>query len=95
MQIQIKNPEYVNVVKQECDECERLITKMIEFNYLMGRIEHSAVNNANVVYEDLATLNVTKEQARILRKMTNKRVKELVMNEVKQGLDIEFMFSVK
>ena len=95
MKIEIKNPEYIKVVEEECAECDRIISKMLEFACLKARINHNAVINANVVYENLATLNVTKEQARTLRKMTNKRVKELVMDDIKQGIDVEFMFSVK
>lgn len=94
MQIQIINPEYAKVIQKECIECDRLIAKMLEFNHLMERIEHNAVNNANVVYENVGTLNVTKSQAKALQKMTNKRVQQLREAEIKEIVDAENMFVI-
>lgn len=94
MQIEIKNPEYVKLIEEECAECDRLIAKMLKFDYLMGRIEHSAVNNANVVYENVGTLNVTKPQAKQLQKMADKKVREILEKELKDDLQAGSMFKL-
>lgn len=94
MKIEIKNPEYLKVVEQECAECERIIAKMLEFNCLKARIKHSGVINANVVYENVGTLNITYPQSKLLQKMANKRVQQLVKEEMKEKIYAERLFGI-
>lgn len=94
MQIEIKNPEYLKVVEEECAECDRIIAKMLEFNCLKARIKHNAVINANVVYENVGTLNVTKSQAKALQKMTDKKVREIIKDELQEDINVATLFKL-
>lgn len=95
MQIQLKNPKYQQALGTQCTEGDRLIAQMLNFKYLKSRITNTAFENASVVYEDFGTLNITKEQAKKLKKMANQKVKQLVMEDIKDELKVETYFSIK
>ncbi len=95
MQIQLKNKKYEHVIEDKCAAADRLIAKMLRFGYLKHQIMRDATNKATIVCENFGTLNITKQQAKALRKIADEKVKELIMKDVKEGVDVEFMFSVK
>lgn len=93
--MEIKNPKYIEVINKKCDYADRLIKKMLTYEYAKAKIEHRAYDQANVVYESMGTLNVTKKQARTLQKMADKRVQKLVEAELMEEMVISPFYVVK
>lgn len=93
--MEIKNPKYIEVMNQKCDYADRLIKRMLTYEYAKSKIEYRAYDQANVVYESMGTLNVTKKQARTLQKMADNRVQKLVESELMEEMVTNPFYVVK
>ena len=81
MQIEIKNPRYIQLMIARCNKAEDIKAQMLQTQYLKHRVENYAFNKANQVQSEIGILNISDKQTRLLQKMANKKIKGLIMQE--------------
>ena len=94
MQIEIKNPRYIQLMIAKCNKADNIKNQMMRYAYLKQGIEHYAFTKANQIDENMGELNITDKQKKELRKLVNRKVCELIETEMLEDIETENLFFI-